>query len=211
MSQQAAEHFKVTTIDQIKGCKGVPEQMRMKPLNTAALLKVLKSHLYNVDVNAVAAAVKEKRSGYLAGTLGSGRAKIIVHTTGGNISHRYKPLLAAFTVYKNALLSEIHIGNLKTAQLGTAKPAIEHKQGKALVAKLELVGGIEAVQKPLNFLIGKGNYFLFLLLYQLELTGAIADYFLVNKVIVKRLDRPKSLFSIFTFMRKGGIMYIDWR
>ena len=24
-------------------------------------------------------------------------------------------------------------------------------------------------------------------------------------------NQPKSLFSIFTFMRKGGIMYIDWR
>ena len=49
MSQQAAEHFKVTTIDQTKGCKGVPEQMRVKPLDTAALLKVLENHLY-IDI-----------------------------------------------------------------------------------------------------------------------------------------------------------------
>ena len=191
MSQQAAEHFKIAAVNQIKGGERVPEQMRVKPLDTRALLKVLKNHLYNVDVNTAAAAVEEKRRGNLAGTLWSCSVKVALQTVERKLTHGDKPLLAAFTVYKNALLSEIHIGNLKAAQLGTAKPTIEHKQGKALVAKLEFVGGIEAAQKPFNFIIGKGNYFLFLLLYQLELTRAIADYFLVNKVIVKCLDRSK--------------------
>ncbi len=191
MSQQTAEHFKITAVYQVESGESVREQMRVKPLDTRTLLKVLKNHLYNVDVNAVAAAVEEKGSGNLAGTLWSCSVKVALQTAERKLTHGNKTLLAALTVYKNALLSEIHVGNLKAAQLGTAKPTIEHKQGKALVAKLELVRGIEAAQKPLNFIIGKGDYFLFLLLYQLELTRAIADYFLVNKVIVKCLDRPK--------------------
>ena len=57
MSQQAAEHFKITAVYQVESGENVPEKMRMKPLNTAALLKVLKNHLYNVDVNTAAAAI----------------------------------------------------------------------------------------------------------------------------------------------------------
>ena len=53
MSQQTAEHFKITAVYQVESGESVREQMRVKPLDTRTLLKVLKNHLYNVDVNAL--------------------------------------------------------------------------------------------------------------------------------------------------------------
>ena len=122
MSQQAAEHFKIAAVDQIKSSERVTEQMRVKPLDTRTLLKVLKNHLYNVDVNAVAAAVEEKGSGNLAGTLWSCSVKVALQTAERKLTHGNKPLLAAFTVYKNALLSEIHIGNLRACLVSGEVP-----------------------------------------------------------------------------------------
>ena len=139
MSQETAEHFQVPAVYQVKSGKGVPEQVRVKPLDPSALFEILENHLYNVDVNAVAAAIEEKRSGDLAGSRVSRSVKIALQAAECKITHRNEPLLTTFSVYQQALLNEIDIGDLKAAKLGTAEPAIEHKQRKAFVAKFELV------------------------------------------------------------------------